>query len=52
MKRLRTTPVMLVSNYADAQDMTTGAGTDGTDGTGNTWTQNHGKTSNPPGLVS
>ena len=33
----------------DAEDDTTGGGTDGT---GNTWTQNHGKTSSPPGLVS
>ncbi len=33
----------------DAEDDTTGTGTDGT---GNTWTQNHGKTSNPHGLVS
>jgi nitrous oxidase accessory protein NosD len=33
----------------DAEDLTTGAGTHGT---GNTWIRNHGKTSNPPGLLS
>ena len=33
----------------DAEDQSAGTGTDGT---GNTWTQNHGKTSSPPGLVS
>ena len=33
----------------DAEDLSTGTGTAGT---ANTWTQNHGNTSNPPGLVS
>lgn len=33
----------------DAEDQSTGTGTAGT---GNTWTRNHGQTSNPPGLVS
>ncbi len=33
----------------DAEDLSTGSGTAGT---GNTWTHNHGKTSNPHGLVS
>jgi parallel beta-helix repeat protein len=33
----------------DAEDLSIGSGTAGT---GNTWSKNHGKTSNPPGLVS
>ncbi len=33
----------------DAEDQSTGTGTFGT---GNTWTKNHGETSDPPGLVS